>query len=54
MIDLDLTPLATAVLLKRDDDVRGIRGSAPGMLMDRAYGRMTVLHLASNRPAGLS
>ncbi|KAH7120525.1 hypothetical protein EDB81DRAFT_861623 [Dactylonectria macrodidyma] len=50
---LDLPPLMTAIALRLEATVKSILSSSPNTVFERYYG-MTVLHLASSWPTGLS
>lgn len=53
LLDLGLSPLATAILSNSEDDLKSILLRHPHSIRERTYG-MTALHLSSRWPAGLS
>lgn len=53
LLELGLAPLAIAILSKSEENVRSILAEHPHSIRKRTYG-MTVLHLSSQWPAGLS
>jgi len=50
---MGLSPLATAILLRSESQVKSILSSVPEVASDRTYG-MTVLHLSAAWPMGLT